>query len=181
MMWHPLITKWALLIKTKSSKAYQTIKDFINLYQCTLYNNYSHVIGTNLGFQPKAIDKLVDEGTSNGMFDTEWTGYVGIIQDEVKIKDNHVFCQTTGQLLGYVHLDKTGEEMLALENALGNSKQELVKLVLVLRPPKKKKCFTRTTAPNCPFREIFFFFKLCQDLVKSTAFYQNLINFGGIF
>ena len=70
------------------------------------------------------------------MFDTEWTGYVGILQDKVKIKDNCVFCQTTGQLLGYVHPDKTGEEMLALENALGNSKQELVKSALVLGPQK---------------------------------------------
>ena len=124
MRWHPLIIKWALLIKSKSSKAYQTMREqgFIHLpSERTLYD-YSHFLPSTLGFVPEVVDKLVEECKLKGMFKEEWSSYVGILQDEVKVKDDLIYCATTGQLIGYVNLDDTSNAILDFER--GKQRQQ---------------------------------------------------------
>ena len=140
MRWHPLIIKWALLIKSKSSKAYQAMRDqgFIHLLsERTLYD-YSHYLPSKLGFVPEAVEMLQEECERKGMFKAEWLSYVGLLQDEIKVKDDLVYCATTGQLVGYVDLDDTSNQILKLESGLNAkpdakpSSRELATSALVL-------------------------------------------------
>ena len=123
MRWHPLIVKWALLMKSKSSRAYQAMKDlgFIHLpSERTLYD-YSHCIESKMGFVPGAVKMLSDECQAKGMYNSDepWKSYVGLLQDEIKVKEDLVFCPSTGQLVGYIHLDETSNVIMDLENQLG--------------------------------------------------------------
>ena len=103
MRWHHLVTKWVLLI-TNSSNAYQSMREpgFINLpSEKTLYD-YSHCIPSKLGFVPECNQKgFIQWGMEN----------VIILQEEIKIRLNLVLCPTTGQLIGFVHLDDTSNQI----------------------------------------------------------------------
>lgn len=57
---------------------------------------------------------------------------VGILQDEIKIKDDLIFCPTTGQLIGFVDLDETSNQLVQLEDDINNRKRKLANSVLVL-------------------------------------------------
>lgn len=134
MRWHPLIIKWALLIRSKSSKAYQAMRElgFINLpSERTLYD-YRHCLPSKTGFVPDVIEQLKEECRKRGMYETEWQNCVGILQDEIKIRDDLVFCPTTGQLIGFIDLDSTSNQILEFENGINNKENKLASSLLVL-------------------------------------------------
>ena len=126
MHWHPLIVKWALLTKSKSSKAYEAMKDsgFINLpSERTLYD-YSHCMPSKLGFTPEAVNMLVKQCHGKGMFKESWGSYVGLLQDEMKVKSDLVYCPTSGRLIGYVELDDVNNQLLSLQNNMDKKQSE---------------------------------------------------------
>ena len=114
MRWHPLIVKWALnLTKSKSSKAYEAMKDsgFINLpSERTLYD-YSHCMPSKLDFTSEAVNMLVKQCQGKGMFKESWGSYVGLLQDEMKVKSDLVYCPTSGELTSYVELDDVSNQL----------------------------------------------------------------------
>ena len=134
MRWHPLIVKWALLIKSQSSKAYQSMRDlgFVNLpSERTLYD-YSHCVPSKMGFIPEVAKMLIKECKEKGLYNEEHTKYVGLLQDEIKIKDDLVYCPTTGQLIGFVDLDQTSNQIQQLESGVLNTERKLASSVLVI-------------------------------------------------
>ncbi|XP_072043833.1 uncharacterized protein [Amphiura filiformis] len=134
MRWHPLIVKWSLLLKSKSSKAYQAMKDsgFINLpSERTLYD-YTHYVPSKMGFVPETIAMLVKECQEKGIYNEPWKSYVGLLQDEIKVKSDLVYCPTTGELVGYVNLDSTSNQIMELQNGISNSESQLATSALVL-------------------------------------------------
>ena len=134
MRWHPLIIKWSLLIKSKSSKAYETMRNqgFIHLpSERTLYD-YSHYLPSKLGFVPEALDMLVTECQKKGMFKADWSSHVGILQDEIKVKDDLIYCPTTGQLIGYVNLDESSNHIMDIERGNQQASRDLATSALVI-------------------------------------------------
>ena len=75
MRWHPLIIKWALLIKSQSSKAYQSMRDlgFVNLPSERTLFDYSHCVPSKLGFVPEVASMLVKEAKDKGLYSKECT------------------------------------------------------------------------------------------------------------
>ena len=49
------------------------------------------------------------------MFKADRSSHVGILQDAIKVKDDFIYCPTTGQLIGYVNLDETSKHILDIE------------------------------------------------------------------
>ncbi|XP_070547240.1 uncharacterized protein [Ptychodera flava] len=141
MRWHPMIIRWCLYIQSRSSTTYEYLRDsgFIKLpSQRTLYD-YSHYMKSATGFQVDAVEMLKEEAHKRNMYsnDKPWNNYVGILQDEVKVKEDLVYDHHTGELIGYVDLDKTGNQLVNLEHILngeGRDKQgpPLAKFVLLL-------------------------------------------------
>ena len=134
MRWHPLIIKWSLLIRSKSSKAYQAMREqgFIHLPSDRTLYDYSHYLPSKLGFVPESVDMLVTECQKKGMFSAEWSSYVGILQDEIKVKDDLVYCPTTGQLIGYVNLDDISNQILDIEKGNQQASRDLATSALVI-------------------------------------------------
>ena len=117
MKWHPLIIKWCLYMHSKSSKAFEAMREagFLRLpSQRTLFD-YSHAMPSKFGFQPEYAVHMMKEAKRHGMYDNEWRKYVGILQDEVRLQEGLVYDKNSGELVGYVELDKFGNDLMELE------------------------------------------------------------------
>ena len=132
MWWHPAIIRWCLYIKSKSRKAYDGIKQCLALpSQRTLYD-YTHYTETGTGFHPRVLEQLIMEAKKKCLYDEDYSKYVGIIQDEVRIKSDLVYDKHTGELVGYVDLDGVGNELMNLEAELENHDRAIAKFMLVI-------------------------------------------------
>ena len=49
------------------------------------------------------------------MLKADWSSHVGILQDAIKVKDDFIYCPTTGQLICCVNLDETSKYILDTE------------------------------------------------------------------
>ena len=58
---------------------------------------------------------LVQECKQKGLYNEPWTQFVGILQDEIKIKSDLVYCPTSGELVGYVRLDDLSDQLRKLQ------------------------------------------------------------------
>ena len=136
MRWHPMIIKWCLYMKTKSTTAYNAMRDtgFIKLPSTRTLFNYSKFMPASCGISPDVVKHLRSEVKAKGLLDMEqeYKSYVGLLVDEVKIKEDLVYDRHTGELVGFIDLDKTGNQLLALEHALLDENPKLAKYMLVV-------------------------------------------------
>ncbi|XP_076084495.1 uncharacterized protein LOC143055247 [Mytilus galloprovincialis] len=134
MRWHPMIIRWCLFIRQKSSKAYDAVREagFINLPSTRTLFDYSHYIKSATGFQTDVVKMLKEEAAKIGLFDEQWKSYVGLLFDEVKVKEDLVYDKNTGELVGYVDLDSVGNQILEIEKVTNNTSSKLAKFMLVL-------------------------------------------------
>ncbi|CAC5359915.1 unnamed protein product [Mytilus coruscus] len=121
MRWHPMILRWCLYLRQKSSAAYDALRDsgFITLPSSRTLFDYSHYTRSDNGFLPDVIKVLKEEATKRDMYSTEdvWKNYVGILFDEIKIKSDLVYDKHTGELIGYCNLDKVGNQIMDMERS----------------------------------------------------------------
>ncbi|CAC5410635.1 unnamed protein product [Mytilus coruscus] len=134
MRCQPMIIRWCLFIRPKSSKAYDAVREtsFINLLSTRKFFVYSHYIKSATGFQTDVVQMLKEEVAKIGLFDEQWKSDVGLLFDEVKVKENLVYDNITGELVVYVDLDSVGNQILEHENLANNTSSKPAKLMLVL-------------------------------------------------
>ncbi|KAJ8023362.1 Transposable element P transposase [Holothuria leucospilota] len=115
MRWHPAIIKWAIAVHSKSSAAYDLLRDsgFLILpHPSTLYS-YTHFTPPSSGLN---VDLL-------RMFHKFWKigslqpheKYVNLLFDEMKIKSDLVFSKSSGKLVGFLNVGDVTQEMEQFE------------------------------------------------------------------
>ena len=131
MKWHPMMIKWCLYMRSKSAKAYDAMKEagFISLPRSRTLFDYSHCTKALTGFQD---DMLVNEANILGLHNENWKSYVGLLQAEIRIKSGLVYDRFTGELVGYIDLDKFGNSLTDLENEIHEKQPELARYMLVV-------------------------------------------------
>jgi len=122
MRWHPAIIRWCLFIHSRSAKAYDGMRSYLNLPSSRTLYDYTHYTESGIGIKPKTVQQLIDFAKQLGCFDAEHKSFIGILQDEVKIKSDLVYHKSTGKLIGYVNLDQVSNEILNLNDACDKSK-----------------------------------------------------------
>jgi len=136
MRWHPMVIRWCLYLRRKSSTAYEALRDsgFVTLPSSRTLFDYSHYIKSALGFQPDVVQVLKTEAEKKGMYGETWKCFVGILFDEIKIKSDLVYDKHIGELIGYCNLDKVGNQILDFQNNYekSNKSDDLAKFMLVL-------------------------------------------------
>ena len=75
---------------------------------------------------------LINEANLLGLHNENWKSYVGLLQDEIRIKSGLVYDRFTGELVGYIDLDKFGNSMTDLENQIHEKQPELARYILVV-------------------------------------------------
>lgn len=86
MRWHPAIIRWCLLIKSKSSAAYDNIRSFINLPCSRTLYDFTHYMESGFGINPKVLEQLIVKATKIGCLTEEHKSYVGHLFDEIKVR-----------------------------------------------------------------------------------------------
>lgn len=66
--------------------------------------DYFYYIESRLGFQLDVVKMLKEECMKKDMYIVEYRSFVGVLFDEVKIKEDFVYDKYLGEIVGYVNL-----------------------------------------------------------------------------
>ncbi|XP_070177865.1 uncharacterized protein [Littorina saxatilis] len=132
--WHPMIIKWCLYIHNVSSKAYDAMREtgFLVLPSSRTLFDYSNYLPNTNGFSTQCAIHLKEEAEKLGLFEHEWKSYVGILQDEVQINQSLVYDRHTGNLIGYVDLNETANELDNLHKCMNEKSNQVATNMLVV-------------------------------------------------
>ena len=131
MRWHPSVIRWCLSIKSKSAKVYGDMKSFLSLPSNRTLFDYTHYMEHGLGVNPRVVEQLINNAAKLGCFSEDYKSYVGLLFDEIKIKSDLVYNKTSGDIVGYVNLDKISNELSQLQFAAGSGAPQLADHMLV--------------------------------------------------
>ena len=113
--WHPLIIRWCLNLKLKSSSAYHAVRTagFISLPSERTLRDYSNYFKCKAGFQLELNQQLHKEAKVNDL--QESRKFCSIVIDEMKIKENLIYDKFSGEIVGFTQLGEVNNELLKLE------------------------------------------------------------------
>ncbi len=117
MRWHPLIIKWCLYLHFRSSGAYDTLRKsgLIELPSGRTLRDYQHCVPSSVGFST-AVDKQLLRLVNQTQPSPSLARYVGVLIDEMYVKEGLVFNKFTGSLTGFVQLDDISTHLHDYEN-----------------------------------------------------------------
>lgn len=129
-----MMIKLCLYLRQKYSKAYEAQRDsgFMQLPCMTTLYDYSNYIESRLGFQQDLAKMLKEECTKKDMFSAEHRGFLGVLFDEVKIKEDLVYDKHSGEIVGYVKLGDINNQLYELERVIRQKTQAVAKCILVI-------------------------------------------------
>jgi len=117
MRWHPLIIRWCLSIYHTSPKAYRQMTSkklqFIKLPHINTLKKFSSFTTPAAGFNVDIIQRLIVDSKIDEIPD--YKKNVSIIFDEMRIKSDLVFRQSTGQLVGFTDLGDINNELRSFD------------------------------------------------------------------
>ena len=113
--WHPAIIRWCLYLKSISSSAYKAMQSsgFLTLPSDRTLRDYTHYTKSGIGFLPEVNNELMEQAKVNEVED--YKKCVGLLIDEVKIKDSLVFDKIHGKVIGWVNIGDFNNEIESLE------------------------------------------------------------------
>ena len=126
--WHPLMIKFCLYLHHCSSKAYKVLQNSKCLQlpsQRTLWD-YSHCNMSGAGFST-ATDEQLREYVNPGET-LSHKSLVGLLFDEMHIKEGLVFNKNTGNLVGFVELGDVNDAFIKYSNSESDSELSSVPL-----------------------------------------------------
>ena len=122
MRWHPAVIRWCLYLHHKSSGCYSTLRNsgVLKLPSDRTLRDYRHASSSKPGFSVETDLELLDVVAQQRP--KHLAKYVGLVLDEMHIKEGLYFDKHTGNLVGYSdlgevnnllseyedHFDKTG-------------------------------------------------------------------------
>ena len=133
--WHPLILRWALNLKMRSSGAYHDMQSagFITLPSERTLRDYTHFFRESSGFQVQVNDLLAKEASVSSA--SCYQKNVVLVFYEMRIREDLVFDKHEEIVLGFVDLGKVENQLLELERSVKkgiNIVQEVASHLLVL-------------------------------------------------
>ena len=125
------IYRWCLHLKFISSKAYDAVRSsgFLTLPTERTLRDYTHVIKSRVGFQADVNVELSKIAKVDDCEDFEKN--VGIIFDEMKIKDKLVFDKRSGKVIRWVDLGDFNNELLKIEKEIDSRSDSVATHILV--------------------------------------------------
>ena len=127
MRWHPAIIRWCLYLHHKSSGSYTTLQNIgvLTLPSERTLRDYKHSSPSVTGFT-KELDLELFEAISRQK-PQQLAKYVGLVLDEMYVKEGLYFNKHSGELIGFSDL---GE----LNNLLADYEQQLSSTETAPRP-----------------------------------------------
>lgn len=107
--WHPMLIRLAILIRSRSPVAYDTLRKtgILKLPGSSTLRDYTNVYQSKEGFNKSAIEEL--KRLSKNLKDEE--RYVVLLHDEMVIKYDLVFDKRSGEVVGFVNSHSWNENL----------------------------------------------------------------------
>lgn len=127
MKWHPLLIKWAIYLRHKSSKAYEILRDSkcISLPSQRTLRDYTHFVSNTIGFSDEVDRQLYEVAEVQTL--PEFKKCVAIIIDEMHIREDLIFDKHSGKLIGFVNLGDVNNHLLKFEQSIQSVGSKLTK------------------------------------------------------
>ena len=126
--------RWCIYLHHKSSKAYELLRksNCINLPSQRTLRDYTHFVDSASGFTDDLDSQLVQDSKLTPLKEHE--KYVGLIGDEMHVKQRLVYDKNTGDLIGYCNLGDINNHLTQLECQYSNNTQRthLATTIMVL-------------------------------------------------
>ncbi|XP_052129086.1 uncharacterized protein LOC127750738 isoform X2 [Frankliniella occidentalis] len=120
MRWHPAMIRFALLIKSTSSAAYDAMRQTGMIHlpgERTLFD-YSHAVPREEGLFTSKLNIVAGKVSE---FPEKHQRFHNLLMDEIHICQKLVYRKSDGRLIGYVKLNEVEEELKQLEAAVQSS------------------------------------------------------------
>ena len=122
MRWHPMIIRFALSLRMKSSSSYEDLRTVLNLPSVRTLFDYSHYFDAKEGIQYDIIGEIAEKFEK---FEQDHEKYVALMFDEINVKCGLVYHR--GRIVGCANLNSVETEMEALSAKLQENKEKQVK------------------------------------------------------
>ena len=123
MRWHPLMIRWCLYLRHRSSGAYDMLRESgcLKLPSQRTLRDYTHFVEAATGFSTE-IDEMVAQAANIDECEV-YQKHVLLILDEMHIREDLVFNKHSGELVGFVNLGDINQHLVAFEQALSGERQ----------------------------------------------------------
>ena len=123
MKWHPVFIKWCLYLRHLSGRAYEMLRESgcIRLPSQRTLRDYTHYIPATIGFSHEVDQQLIDMVD----FSKERNTYVGLILDEIHIKEDLVYDKHEGTLIGFSNLGEINNHLTRFEKDLNDEPRSI--------------------------------------------------------
>lgn len=100
MRWHPMLIRFAIMLRSQSPSMYRTIREIgvLKLPGESVLKDYTNVIGPKTGINPSVLDEIKSEASKL----PEEKRWVVLMHDEMSIKSDLVYDNRSSTLVGYV-------------------------------------------------------------------------------
>lgn len=135
MRWHPLMLRWCLYIRYRSSGAYEAIRKsgVLKLPSQRTLRDYTHHTEANPGFSAKVDSMLMKAAEVNTC--PERNKCVILLLDEMYIREDLVYDKHSGELIGFTNLGDINQHLDAFEQMITSSSADaphsLAKTIMV--------------------------------------------------
>ena len=129
--WNPAIIKWCIYLCHKSSSAYELLRKtkILHLPLHRTLRQYSNALDSSSGFSNELDEQLFCDAKVSSL--QEFQKYVGLVGDEMYIKEGLVYNKSTGKLVGYCDIGNINNHLLLekeyMENDAEHRKATLAK------------------------------------------------------
>ena len=135
--WNPAIIKWCIYLCHKSSSAYELLRKtkILHLPSHRTLRQCSNALDSSSGFSNELDEQLFCDAKVSSL--QEFQKYVGLVGDEMYIKEGLVYDKSTGKLVGYCDIGNINNHLLLLEkeymeNDAEHRKATLAKTMMML-------------------------------------------------
>ena len=132
MRWHPYFIKWCLYLRHLSGKSYEMLRKTgcIHLPSQRTPRDYTHYTAASVGFSLDVDQQLIDAADLS----QELNCYVGLVLDEVHIKEDLVYDKHQGTLIGFTNLGDVNNCLVKFEASVQNEEpqEQLAKSMFVI-------------------------------------------------
>ena len=118
MRWHPMMIRWCLYLRHRSSGAYETLRSsgILKLPSQRTLRDYTYFIKAAPGFSEEVDVMLMEAAKVNSC--EEYEKCTLLLLDEMHIRDDLVYDKHDGKLVGFVDLGEVNNHLLAFERSL---------------------------------------------------------------
>lgn len=129
--WHPMLIRWCLHLKMKSSSAYDALRGILTLPCGRTLQDYTHFIKAGVGIQTEVTKQLMAEAKIDTL--PENKKYVAVVFDEMKIKEGIVYDKNECIIIGFTDLGNVNNTLQKFEETINDnySGSDVAKQMLV--------------------------------------------------